>query len=128
MTRAQLLQEYPALNDYQQLSGQTAMYPGQGCFNGFLYCLLKLTGEAGEVSEKVGKLLRSGVMPWDTPPQQWPEDVRTEIKKELGDVLWYVSGLAREMGWTLQEVAEANLNKLESRQERGLLHGDGDNR
>lgn len=128
MTRAQLLREYPSLNDYQILSGQTALYPGQGEFQGLIYCLLKLGGEAGEVLEKVGKLLRDRGIEWDTDPKTWPDDVKLAIKKELGDVLWYIGGVSREMGFELQDVAETNLDKLESRQNRGMIHGSGDNR
>lgn len=128
MTRKELLIENPELNEYQFLSGQTALYPGQGEFQGLVYCLLKLGGEAGEVLEKVGKLLRDSGVEWDSDPKSWPADVQLAIKKELGDVLWYIGGVARECGWTLQDVAETNLDKLESRQNRGMIHGSGDNR
>lgn len=51
-----------------------------------------------------------------------------ELMKEAGDILWQLSGLCKEMGWTLEEVAQQNLDKLASRQERNKIDGDGDNR
>ena len=85
------------------------------------YFVLGLNGEAGEVAEKVKKLIRDddGVL----------SDERKELlKKELGDVLWYVAATADEMGLTMSEVAEHTIEKLKSRKERGVLKGDGDTR
>ena len=78
-------------------------------------------GEAGEVAEKIKKVLRDkgGVMDVAT---------KAEIAKELGDVLWYVAQLATELGLNLNDVAGANMAKLLSRMERDQLHGSGDNR
>jgi len=80
-----------------------------------------LCGESGEVAEKVKKVLRDegGVI---------SEEKKREIAKEIGDILWYASQLAAELGFTLSEIAEINLNKLASRAERGVLTGNGDNR
>lgn len=105
--------------EYQEKSRKTALYPDLG--NNFVYPTLGLSGEAGEVAEKIKKVIRDkgGVI----------DDVtREEIKKELGDVLWYVSQLATELGLTLDGIAENNIEKLYSRMDRGVLHGSGDNR
>ncbi|MEZ4102976.1 MAG: MazG nucleotide pyrophosphohydrolase domain-containing protein [Candidatus Paceibacterota bacterium] len=56
------------------------------------------------------------------------EEKLQDLKKEIGDVLWYLSALSNDLGFTLEEVAEKNLEKLKSRQERGVVHGNGDNR
>ena len=127
-SRKDLLHDYPTLNNYQELSGQTAIYPGQGEFQGLCYCLFKLGGEAGEIFEKMGKLLRGRGIEWDANPKSWPDDIKDAFKKELGDVLWYLGGVSRELDFTLQDVGETNLEKLESREQRGVIHGSGDNR
>lgn len=107
------------LQEYQQQSRRTAIYPDQG--KNYSYCALGLAGEAGEVADKVKKLYRDkgGVM---------DEVTRQEIAKELGDVLWYVAQMATELGVSLDVVAAQNLTKLLSRMERGVLMGSGDNR
>jgi NTP pyrophosphatase (non-canonical NTP hydrolase) len=56
------------------------------------------------------------------------EEIRESMKKEIGDVLWMAAGIAKEMGWTLEEVCQANLDKLADRQKRGKIVGSGDNR
>jgi len=105
--------------EYQTNSRKTAMYPNLG--NNFIYPVLGLAGEAGEVSEKVKKIIRDdeGVV---------TESKREEIKKELGDVLWYVAQLCTEFGLKMDDVAIYNIEKLRSRLERGVIHGSGDNR
>jgi NTP pyrophosphatase (non-canonical NTP hydrolase) len=107
------------LSDYQELSRRTATYPGAG--ENLVYPTLGLAGEAGEVAEKVKKLLRDdgGVM---------SEDRRAALAGELGDVLWYVAQVATEAGLDLEEIAAGNLDKLLSRKERGVLSGSGDTR
>lgn len=86
-----------------------------------VYPTLGLVNEAGEFAGKVKKLFRDkdGVI---------SEDDRQALKGELGDVLWYLTQLCTELDLTLEEVASANLEKLFSRQRRGALHGDGDDR
>ena len=83
--------------------------------------MLGLVGESGEVAEKFKKLVRDkqGIL---------TDDDRTEILKELGDVLWYVNAVAHLLGSSLEEVARMNNQKLASRQARQQLHGQGDNR
>ena len=87
----------------------------------FMEKVLGLTGEAGEVSDKVKKLLRDS-------SGNLTEETKTELKKELGDTLWYLANISRYLGLSLSEVAEANLEKLESRYSRNQIHGSGDNR
>lgn len=88
---------------------------------GLLEKVLGLTGEAGEVSDKVKKIIR------DKNGKILEED-REAIVKELGDVMWYLAGIARYLNAPLEEVAKKNLEKLASRKKRGVLSGDGDDR
>lgn len=92
-------------------------------YDGYMEKALGLAGETGEVLEKIKKMIRdkNGVF------SPTPEDI-TKLKKELGDVLWYLSALAFYNGIDLDDVATTNLNKLEDRKERGKIHGSGDNR
>ena len=107
------------LNDYQSAALQTAVYPNQG--SNFAYPALGLAGEAGEVADKLKKVIRynDGVL---------TDQVRDAVAKEIGDVLWYVSVLAHEMDYDLNTIAKINIDKLASRQQRGVLSGSGDNR
>jgi len=106
-------------NDYQDLAMTTAVYPQQG--SNLAYPALGLNGEAGEVAEKVKKIIRDkgGVL---------DEEDRQALKKELGDVLWYVAAMCSETGLRMGEVAELNISKLRDRQTRDRLHGSGDER
>ena len=88
---------------------------------GFLEKVLGITGEAGETADKIKKIIR------DKGGLVSTED-RESIVKELGDVLWYVAGIARYLGISLSEVANGNIKKLESRYQRNKLHGEGDER
>ena len=105
--------------EYQQKAQEFAIYPTKG--KDLSYPILGLNGEAGEVAEKYKKVLRDrkGFMDAET-------DV--EIAKELGDVLWYLSDIAFELGISLETIAKMNIEKLSSRQSRNTLYGDGDNR
>lgn len=116
------------LNSYQKAATGTAIYPGQGTFWGLCYVSLKGAGEAGEFSEKVGKLLRDDGMQHDSRCADIPADKRANLILEIGDDLWYVAAKCNELGVTLEECARANLDKLLSRQKRGTLSGSGDNR
>lgn len=110
------------LDEYQAEAYKTALELAR---NSIQYPAMGLAGEAGEVIEKVKKLWRDKavVMPQDVLPGDGKEIVR-----ELGDVLWYVSVLAFNLGYTLEEVAQMNLNKLKDRDDRGVIQGDGDSR
>ena len=83
--------------------------------------ILGLTGEAGEVSDKIKKIIR------DKDGKMSEED-KEAVVKELGDVLWYIAGISRYLDVSLSEVAEKNIEKLEGRIKRGTLSGSGDNR
>lgn len=106
--------------EYEDRAMALAMYPGRGTGD-LTYPTLGLCGEAGEVSEKVKKILRDS-------GGHVSEEASLSIAKEVSDVLWYVTALARELGYSLEEIAEINLAKLESRHARGKLHGSGDDR
>tara|TARA_B100000131_G_C17739446_1_gene460415 strand:+ start:257 stop:586 length:330 start_codon:yes stop_codon:yes gene_type:complete len=107
------------LNQYQHKSRGTALYPNLG--KNPIYPTLGLVGEAGEVADKVKKVLRDKEGIFD-------DDVRNSIKLELGDVLWYVAQLSTELGFDLEDVAINNLEKLASRARRNKISGSGDER
>lgn len=109
--------------DYQREAIKTAQFT-TGSLRALSYTTLGLTGEAGEVAERIKKILRLEGVDLDTAIAERRED----IVKEMGDVLWYLAALCRELGVTLEEVAGANLKKLQSRYDRGVIYGDGDNR
>lgn len=106
------------MNHYQKVARRTAIYPQAHLI---IYPVLGLVGEAGEVAEKCKKVLRdnNGVFT--------KERIDT-LKKEMGDVLWYLANLATDLGLSLADVAQMNLDKLAARQENNRLHGDGDDR
>jgi len=105
--------------EYQIQSRKTAMYPKIG--EGYVYPALGLVNEAGELTGKIKKIFRDdgGIL---------TDEKKEAIKKELGDVLWYLAQIATEMGIPLEDIAKTNLEKLFSRLERGKIHGDGDER
>lgn len=107
------------LDEYQGLALESAVYAAE---YSILYPALKLAGEAGEVSEKVGKRLRDAAGDFSDP--EW----KLAMRKELGDVLWYIAALAADLGLTLEQVADTNLEKLASRMSRGVIQGSGDDR
>ena len=104
---------------YQKKARETAQYPNLGQNN--IYPTLGLIGEAGEVAEKVKKVLRDKNGIFD-------DESKNAIKKELGDVLWYLSNLCTEFNFGLDDVAIENLEKLKLRAARGKISGSGDNR
>ena len=107
------------LSEYQKRSRVTAVYPNAGA--NLTYPALGLCGEAGEAAEKVKKAIR------DDGGELTPER-RAALGAELGDVLWYVAQLATEAGLDLDSLAQENLHKLLSRQDRNVLQGSGDTR
>lgn len=125
-----------SLNEYQELSSGTAIYPGQGTPLGLCYVALKMNGEAGEFAEHIGKALRDDEMMspqiiYDGEYQGMKplNDHRRDLLiKECGDVLWYVAAACRELGVTLEDAANANIRKLQDRQRRNTLQGSGDER
>jgi NTP pyrophosphatase (non-canonical NTP hydrolase) len=106
------------LSEYQRLSRRTAEYPREAWL---AYPALGLAGEAGEVAEHAKKTIRDD-------GGSVSEERRAAMAKELGDVLWYVAQLASELGLELEVLARENLEKLSSRQRRGVLSGSGDER
>lgn len=107
------------LRTYQQRSRETARYPQVG--SNPIYPTLGLCGEAGEVADKVKKVMRDRGGSFDA-------EVIDDLRLELGDVLWYVAQLATELQLDLAEIAEANLAKLASRAARNVIAGSGDRR
>lgn len=105
--------------EYEEKAKETALYPRIG--ENVIYPTLGLVGEAGEIANKVKKIERDqgGIL---------TEETKKMLLDEAGDVLWYVSQLARELGGSLEDVARSNIEKLAARKERGVLHGSGDNR
>jgi NTP pyrophosphatase (non-canonical NTP hydrolase) len=106
---------------YQAATSETAIYPGQRSTAGLAYVALGLAGEAGEIANKVKKVLRDG-------NGELTPAAAAVIAEECGDVLWYLARLCTELGADLGGVAVLNLAKLESRAARGVLGGNGDQR
>ena len=106
------------LNEYQEHALETAIYPAE---NRIIYPTLGLTGEAGEVADKVKKIIRDN-------HKEFTPEKKAEIMKEIGDVLWYCATLSHDLGYSLDEVAQTNVDKLRSRMERSKITGSGDNR
>ena len=98
-------------NEYQEKCKSTAIYPKR---DAIAYLSLGLVSEAGEVAGKVKKLIRDGT--------------QSDVASEIGDVLWYCAVLADDLGQSLSEIANRNLEKLANRQKLGKLHGSGDKR
>ncbi len=105
--------------EYQIKASETARFPDKDLV--FIYTALGLMGEAGEVAEKIKKI-------WRDKNKQIDNIDREEIKKEMGDVLWYLSQLAEELKIDFDDVAQTNLDKTKSRLSRNLINGSGDNR
>ena len=105
-------------NEFQEKALSTANY---GPENKIIYPTLGLCGEAGEVAEKIKKTIR------DKEGKFTPE-ISLEIAKELGDVLWYITSLGNDLGFSLEEIANLNNEKTLSRKDRNVISGSGDNR
>lgn len=102
------------LNEYQMLARRTRLMSADEC-----YAIMNLAAEAGEVLSVRAKMIRDGT-PYIV--------VKEELKKELGDVLWHIAAIADDYKLDLKDIATTNLNKLESRQARNTIQGNGDNR
>lgn len=115
------------LNEYQSIIDKTAIYPKE---IGVAYCALGLAGEAGEVADKIKKLYRDQELhSLDAVGKLLLfEENRTNIAKELGDVIWYVTALANEFDLSLEQIMKMNYDKLIKRRETNTLKGSGDNR
>ncbi len=111
-----MIRENWNLNGYQMKARKYAIYPERMKIT---YPALGLAGEAGEVADKVKKIYRDG-----------RDDARfkSDIAREIGDVLWYCAALADDLGYSLQQIAEMNIYKLQRRMNKGTIVGDGDDR
>lgn len=127
------------LNEYQEKAMTTCM---PSCEN-ISYMLLNLVGEVGEFSSKIAKAIRKKQVSIgghtainrncftvrDDNPEALDFDILAfddELRKEAGDVLWQLSGLCSVMGWSLDDIAQMNLDKLAARKAAGTIDGDGD--
>ena len=122
------------LNDYQKKAMSTCM---DTCDN-FSYMMLNLVGEVGEFASKVAKQIREGnfgigleyaeneLVNSRNCPFKTEQETRRELAKEAGDILWQLSGLCTVMGWSLDDVAQMNLDKLQARKKAGTIDGNGD--
>ena len=106
------------VNVYQDRAVATAIYPET---HKITYPALGMAGEAGEVANKVKKIIRDG-------KKSLPDDWQQQLASEIGDVLWYCAALARDLDMSLATIMAANLDKLKTRQEQGTLGGSGDKR
>ena len=113
------------LDEYETEAMNTAIYPGH-----LIYPLLGLQGEVGEISEKVKKYFRDTTeeMELDDPVIEMSAELREDLAREAGDLLWYLAAFVGDLGYDLEEVAAMNLQKLADRKERGQLQGSGDDR
>ena len=117
------------LNEYQKKAMRTCLPTSEN----FSYMFLNLVGEVGEFASKIAKHIRKEkavindnrfiIKRFNVTKEE-----QEELKKELGDVLWQLSGLCSVMGWSLNDIAQQNLDKLASRQQRNVIEGNGDNR
>jgi len=107
-------------DEYQAAAVATAIYPEEWSV---IYPALGLGNEAGEVQGKIKKQLRDGILGEPATDEQ-----KKELAKEIGDVLWYCAALARDLGINLDTIAQWNIQKLQDRQQRGVIGGSGDNR
>lgn len=119
------------LKEYQEYAMKTCM---PTC-NNLSYMLLNLVGEVGELSSKIAKAIRKSQIAikdnrlvYNAPSSDDILSFIDGVKAETGDCLWQLTGLCHIMGWSLEDIAQLNLNKLKSRKERGVIDGNGDNR
>ena len=132
------------LNEYQKRAMETCLPTSDN----FSYMMLNLVGEVGEFASKVAKAIRKEELAIGTAKEEGDEETYhdnvlvvshdytreslydnfKELKKEAGDILWQLSGLCKVMGWSLEDIARMNLDKLASRKSRNVIDGNGDNR
>ncbi len=108
------------LDEYQKEALVTAIISGNE-LKDLAHWVLGVTGEAGEIAEKVKKIIRDNDGHLD-------DSAKAELAKEIGDVLWYLAVLAEHLGVSFEEIGKINIAKLRSRQARGVISGSGDNR
>lgn len=113
------------LKEYQEKAMTTCMASS----NNFSYMFLNLVGEVGELASKVAKHIRKEkayITENDLFTELCTLDDEEDLKKEAGDILWQLSGLCTVMGWSLEDVAQQNLDKLAARKAIGTIDGNGD--
>lgn len=108
------------LDEYQKEALVTAVFTDDE-YKDLSHWVLGITGEAGEIAEKLKKIVRDKNAMLDS-------DDKQEIAKEIGDVLWYLAVLAKHLGYKMDDVGKLNIKKLRSRQARNKIGGSGDNR
>lgn len=108
------------LDEYQKQALVTAVFTDDK-FKDLAHWVLGITGEAGEIAEKIKKIIRdkNGELSFDD---------KEELIKEIGDVMWYLAVLTKHLGYDFDEVGDRNIAKLRSRHARGKIGGSGDNR
>lgn len=114
------------INDYQTKASDTAIYPPTLQLDGddipnIYYPAMGLCGEAGEVCNKIKKVMRDN-------GGRVTQAIRADMIGELGDVMWYVAELASKLGLELEDILAFNIAKLNGRKDRGTLTGSGDKR
>lgn len=112
------------LEEYQKRAMTTCMASSEN----FSYMFLNLVGEVGEFASKVAKAIRKEENCIEYNDLGVTVTNNEELQKEAGDILWQLSGLCTVMGWNLEDIAQQNLDKLASRQQRNVIDGSGDNR
>ena len=114
------------LNEYQEQAMSTCM---DSC-NNHAYMLMGFVGEVGELFGKIAKGIRKEKTEFynNMLTDGFNEEEVHDIKSELGDCAWFIAGIAKTLGWTLEEVCSENLAKLSDRKNRGVIDGNGDNR
>ena len=109
--------------EYEEAALNHAIYD-----NELIYPVLGLVSEAGEVADKLKKLMRDEEVEIVDPAVDLDYEQKRAIAQELGDVLWYLTAAASDIGYDLDEIAHLNLEKLNDRKRRGRIKGSGDNR
>ena len=119
------------LNDYQDKAMTTCL---ASCKNE-VYAINGLTAEVGEINDKIAKWVRKGIfridnnrLTYSTADEEVVNEYQEELALEVGDCLWFLALCSRQLGYTLEEVAQMNLDKLRDRAQRNVIIGNGDNR
>lgn len=122
-------------NEYQEKASSLAIYPlttvvenGKAVGASYIYPVMGLCGEAGELANKVKKLIRDKKGKIRDENGELLSEIKEEITGEIGGILWYIQQVCTEFDLELNDVAQYNIKQLDSRKERGVLQGSGDNR
>lgn len=112
--------EMKTFNEYEEEAMNTAVYDGE-----VIYPTLGLVSEAGEVADKIKKMLRDEDVDLGF---EMSEEQRKAVALEVSDCLWYITALASDLGYSLEDIANMNIEKLRDRMDRNAIHGSGDER